>query len=188
MRIDTTNETPGRHRHHLWVAIATTACAVAIAACGSSSKSSTVAAGATQALEFSNCMRSHGVPSFPDPDANGNIAVTPGSGLDPQSPSFEAAQKACGKYMPGGGSPPAMSESERLKAFAFAKCMRSHGVPGFPDPELGAPNSNTPVLALQGMYFQLAPGLTPQSPSFRQAATDCGVGLPAKGAHTNSSG
>jgi hypothetical protein len=38
-------------------------------------------------------MRSHGVPDFPDPTfSNGNIGQR---GIDPRSPQFEAAGKAC---------------------------------------------------------------------------------------------
>jgi hypothetical protein len=59
-------------------------------------------AGLTQAekeaaLRFSQCMRAHGVPSYPDPVfRNGRIGVTPGAGNDPNSPAFLAAQTACG--------------------------------------------------------------------------------------------
>jgi hypothetical protein len=53
-----------------------------------------------QALKFSQCMRAHGVPKFPDPSGGtGRISISikggPGSGLDPNSPQFQAAQKAC---------------------------------------------------------------------------------------------
>jgi len=60
------------------------------------------------ALAFVNCMRSHGEPKLPDPVVHGNsvrITITPGSGVDPSSPRFTAAFKAC-KYLtsPGKGS------------------------------------------------------------------------------------
>jgi hypothetical protein len=64
------------------------------------------------ALKFAECMRSHGVTNFPDPQFNtsgGGFGIRihggAGSGLDPSSPQFQAAQKACGKYMhlPNGG-------------------------------------------------------------------------------------
>ncbi len=59
-----------------------------------------------QALKFSACMRSHGEPDFPDPQfSNGGIGIRihggPGSGLDPRSPTFQAAQKACSSYLGG---------------------------------------------------------------------------------------
>jgi hypothetical protein len=66
-----------------------------------------------QALAFSACMRSHGEPSFPDPQFSGGtisvrISGGPGKALDPSSPIFQAAQKACAADRPGaiGGTLP----------------------------------------------------------------------------------
>jgi hypothetical protein len=57
-------------------------------------------------LAFSRCMRAHGVPDFPDPsfDSNGGgISINAGgaSDMDPSSPTFQAAQKACQSLLPG---------------------------------------------------------------------------------------
>ena len=68
-----------------------------------------------------------------------------------------------------------MSESQRRDAVAFAKCMRSHGQPNFPDPSLGAPSGNAPVLVLRGMFFPLGPGIDPMSTAFKRSATSCGL-------------
>lgn len=52
-------------------------------------------------LAFSACMRAHGVKDFPDPSNGGlQIAVHPGSDLDPSNPTFQKAQQACRKYLP----------------------------------------------------------------------------------------
>ena len=125
-------------------------------------------------------MRAHGVSNFPDPSSGGGIKLVPGSGLNPQSPSFQSAQKACSKYAPGPAAPPKMSASERRKAVKFAECMRANGEPDFPDPTLGTatPSANSPVLALAGMFFQLTPGLNPMSQAFKQAASRCGITPP----------
>ena len=54
-----------------------------------------------QLLEFSSCMRSHGVKDFPDPSNGGlRISVQPGSDLDPNSLTFQKARDACQKYLP----------------------------------------------------------------------------------------
>jgi hypothetical protein len=58
--------------------------------------------GVSQALKFAACMRAHGITSFPEPEVNRNkeniiIGFTPASGIDPNSPQFQAAQKACQK-------------------------------------------------------------------------------------------
>lgn len=51
-------------------------------------------------LSHARCMRQHGVPNFPDPifhSGGGGVTVTSGGrGLNPRSPAFQAAQKACG--------------------------------------------------------------------------------------------
>lgn len=57
------------------------------------------------ALAFSRCMREHGVKDFPDPQFSGGkaslqIRGKPGSGLDPNSPTFKRAQEACQGRLP----------------------------------------------------------------------------------------
>jgi hypothetical protein len=59
--------------------------------------------------KYSQCMRAHGIPDFPDPTANGlSIRVHPGSDLDPRNPTLQNASKLCAKKtgVPGiGGTP-----------------------------------------------------------------------------------
>ena len=59
-----------------------------------------------QLLAFSKCMREHGI-DYPDPKFDGGaVSVSlggPGSKVDPSSPAFQDAQKACGSNLPGGG-------------------------------------------------------------------------------------
>jgi hypothetical protein len=55
--------------------------------------------------QYAKCMRENGVPKFPDPDANGGIALDPDKlGMDPVGPQIKAAEKACEKYIGAGGS------------------------------------------------------------------------------------
>ena len=55
-----------------------------------------------QALKYTDCMRSHGVPNVPDPkETSGGISIG-GPGLDPNSPQFQAAQNDCRSLAPGG--------------------------------------------------------------------------------------
>ena len=89
------------------LAIAGVGCTLAIAACGASAppgdatttNASAPAPGhySTQ-LKFSECMRKHGVPNFPDPTfpAGGGIIESVGPGNDPQSPAFQHAVAVCG--------------------------------------------------------------------------------------------
>jgi hypothetical protein len=118
------------------------------------------------------------VPDFPDPSSGGGIQVAPGSGLHPQSPAFQAARKACGKLLPGGGPGPRKpTKAEFVAALAFAKCMRTHGLPHFPDPLASIPSGSGPIISLRGMMFQPGPGLDPRSPAFTAAASHCGIRL-----------
>ena len=56
------------------------------------------------ARRYSQCMRENGVPKFPDPDANGGIAVDGGKiGVDPIGATMKAAEKACQRYLGDGG-------------------------------------------------------------------------------------
>ena len=154
------------------------ACALTLVACGGSSGNSTskAAAAHNDFLTFSVCMRSHGVPNFPDPGSGGGIQITPGDGLDPRSPAFQGAQKQCFHLLPGGGPHPG-SPADEPKMLALSECMRRHGLTNFPDPTLfhnngGPPAGNT--IVVNGYEFKLGPGLDPQSPAFQAAAKACG--------------
>jgi hypothetical protein len=81
-------------------------------------------------------MRSHGIKNMPEPDSSGQLHVSAGQSLpDPRSPQFQAAANACASLRPAGVAPdPAQLAQQLAKNVALAKCMRSHGVPHFPDP------------------------------------------------------
>ena len=59
-----------------WILVLTVACAVGIAACGSSNKASGPGSGGqavprtAPGVALATCMRAHGVPHFPDPSAS----------------------------------------------------------------------------------------------------------------------
>jgi hypothetical protein len=168
-----TRKAPDSFHRSVSMTLVAVSCAVAIAACGSSASPSSAAgtgSGDALALKFADCMRAHGVPNFPDP---GLPVGGPGSGINEQSPAFKSAEKACGE--PGGHSAaPPPTESDKLAALAWAKCMRKHGVPNFPDPTLSQPSGN--AFEFRGIFFSIGPGLNPQSPAFKQAQAACGVG------------
>jgi hypothetical protein len=162
------------------LALITAVCVAACGASGSSGQTGTSAkAGSAAFLQFSKCMRSHGVPKFPDPSSGGGIRVTPGSGLNPKSPSFQAAQKLCRPKLPGGG-PGAIkpTKAEFAAALRFAKCMRTHGLPHFPDPVASVPAGGGPIISLHGMVFRPSQAIEPLEPACRQAAARCGVSVP----------
>ena len=90
-------------------------------------------------VAFSRCMRSNGVPNFPDPRRVGgrSLKLTV-SRLAASNSHFPAAQRACEHLLPPGGRQPqetAQQTRTRLAdGLSFARCIRSHGVARFPDP------------------------------------------------------
>ncbi|MFZ0383837.1 MAG: hypothetical protein WCD11_34640 [Solirubrobacteraceae bacterium] len=147
-------------------------CAIALAACGSSSKPSSSSSAGTQAVKYADCMRASGAPNFPDPGSNGALP-------NPASPAFRAAEKACAKLQPVGlhlTGPAAPTATELRSARAFARCMRAHGFRQFPDP---LTNYGPGFTLGRGEYFpNIGNGTEIQSPAFLQAAKACGVQLP----------
>jgi hypothetical protein len=56
-----------------------------------------------KALKFSQCMRHHGVPNFPDPNPT-NPGVVRLVGIDASSPQFQSALQTCEALVPGSSS------------------------------------------------------------------------------------
>lgn len=140
-----------------------------VSACGgSNSPSSTTPAESAQldaALSFSRCMRSHGVPNFPDPDAQGNF---PPFGLahGESKPTALSAQTTCEHLMrAGSGAGTAAQHAQKQQqGLKLAECIRSHGFPNYPDPTLSA----------GGLHENIAgTGIDENSPQFQAAQNTC---------------
>src|SRR5471030_1321852 len=106
------------------------------ASCASGSKSPTVASTGASAtskvIAYSRCMRSHGVPGFPDPNSHGNILITPSSDIDPSAPVYQSAQQACARFRAaaqGPGMTPAQHAAALARLTQFTDCMRKHQIP-----------------------------------------------------------
>jgi hypothetical protein len=129
-------------------AAAAIAAATVIAACGSNSPSSSRASGTPSpgghltyaraqqdAVNFAGCMRSHGVPNFPDPTSP--LEFKQSLSQNPGSPASASAETACQHLLPGGGpqsQSAAQSQAHTVALLAFARCLRGRGFPNFPDP------------------------------------------------------
>jgi hypothetical protein len=92
-----------------------------------------------KAVKFAECVRAHGVPHFPDPDATGNVNF----GVDVSAATFTAAVNACTALEPPGALSSKRSPKQQSAALRFAQCVRANGVPDFPDPVNGQPLINT---------------------------------------------
>lgn len=120
----------------------------------------------SQELRLAQCMRSHGVPKFPDPPPGGGLLnAISAAGLNTQSPAYQSALQACKKYGPAGNLTPAQSAANNAKGVEISQCMRSHGVPNFPDPIIGPTGGQ--AINLRGT------GIDPSSPTYQAASAAC---------------
>jgi hypothetical protein len=151
-----------------FVAAGILALGIAVAGCGGDSSTPGVATGsttttavgppavgsteATGLLAYASCMRSQGVPGFPDPTSSGGIpknAVV--SAFQAVSRSRAgAAQNACRHLLAAGGSlsgkaVQTITAQERQDYLEAAACMRAHGFPDFPDPTFESNSVQTSV-------------------------------------------
>ena len=113
--------------------------AVSLVAAGCGGGSSTTAATTTrnEALAFSHCMHSHGVPNFPDPNSSGQISKAQVIPLV-SSPLFQPAERACVQLNPYNDrratrhQTPLERRQRTQAGLAFARCMRRRGFPTSP--------------------------------------------------------
>jgi hypothetical protein len=174
-------------RVNIWIICLAAAIVVAsllVAACGGGSTSPTVAgAGSTTStstasangapsseadamLAYSQCMRDHGIKDFPDPDANGgfSLSASPGSDLDPNNPTYQAADEACKALMPKHEFTAEEQAAMRTQNLQYSQCMRAQGITDFPDPTAGGT-----------LEIQPTPGgdLDPDNPKYQAADKAC---------------
>jgi hypothetical protein len=154
------------------------AAAVLAAACGGSPSStgsgdSPNAGGSanSQALAYSRCVRSHGVPGFPDPDSSGQIpkeaVIRALSGVSDSRAM--AATNACESLNPAGQGGPTLTAHEQQDYLRAAACMRSHGITKFPDPTFPGGRVN----------LSIPSSIDTKSRQFTQAAQTCTKLIPA---------
>ena len=117
-------------------------------------------------MKFSGCMRSHGVTDFPDPTIGSNGLPSWTLMRAMSAPSHRRSGRLTGSArttcpdLPETSAEKAAANAAALK---YATCMRSHGVPNFPDPNG------------QGLIqIKNATGsLDASSPQFQKAETAC---------------
>jgi hypothetical protein len=126
------------------------------------------------ALAFSRCMRAHGVADFPDPRSSGQIPIKSAGGMtrgpsggftaNPNSPGYETASKDCRSL--ADATPVTQGQSNPIMAaqLKFADCMRTHGVPNYPDPTSSGEVGNNGAIR----------GVNPSSPAVQGAERTCG--------------
>jgi hypothetical protein len=90
-------------------------------------------------VKLAECIRAHGVPHFPDPDAKGDFEF----GIDVSPEVWGKAVKACKDLEPPGTFSGKRSPKQQSAALRFAACIRKNGVKDFPDPVNGDPLIDT---------------------------------------------
>jgi len=178
--------------------IATGALALLAAACGGSPSSTGSAGSATaggstdtqKLVAYSRCIRSHGVPNFPDP-SGGQPPKASAQLLGVSSSQLQAAQRNCQHLLPNtGGSlqqqaqqcvlagvcPQTVVHQMLTSGRRFAVCMRAHGVPNWPDPTIDTG-------AHRGVpFFDLSKeGINDHSPQIDHKMQECGRLTPGPG-------
>ena len=170
------------------VILSAAALAVLAAACGSSSGTQVAQLGSTTtqtstsaannsgtsttpgsaAIVWTRCMRAHGVPNLPDQTGgNPGIKIPSAQQLGVSSSQLQAAVSACRRFLPNGGQAPSeAAQQQQLHAMLlFAKCMRRHGVPDWPDPIIGPQGkAGFNLVGLQGV----------DTPQAQNATRTCG--------------
>jgi hypothetical protein len=177
--------------------IATTAVVLLSAACSGDHGSSTGSSGppnaegsatSRSAVAYSACMRSHGVPNYPDPDSSGQLPKPDAHHLGVSGSQLQAAQRACQHLLPNNGGainadsiqqcmladdcPQTLVQQVRNEELNFARCMRSHGVPNWPDPVIDS--QGRPVFAISISKD----GFNPYSPQIWAKGNECSHLMP----------
>jgi hypothetical protein len=165
--------------------------ALLAAACGSS-PSSVASGGSPNAgrsgnsqigVNYANCMRSHGVPKYPDPNSSNQLAnglpKVSVQRLDVSTAQYQAAENSCAYLLPNNGQQTQGQSQQDLNAMrSFARCMRSDGVPTWPDPHYFTETGSW------GFYLVGVQGFDPNSQQIENKMTQCqhvlpaGVGIP----------
>ena len=165
---------------------------------------STGAAAWSQArgVAYAKCMRAHGVTNFPDPVEGGGSNIA-GTGIDPNSQTFQSAQAACAKLAPGPGAETTQATAQGIKqAVETSDCMRKHGVPGFPDPIATAtpparassfdpdkppkPGKYSETGYNNGILIEIPVSIDVNSPAFEAAAKTCNFNTGDPGQQTGN--
>jgi hypothetical protein len=144
------------------------------AACGGGGSSDAGLTAYQKAVAYAQCMRAHGEPGYPDPNSQGNFIIN-AKNDQLNGALMGKANKACEHLLPP-QKPLTAAQQRQItnEALKFVACMRTHGLPDFPDPVVNA----------NGIEFRGPAGFGPNSPQFQSAQRACKnlmPGLPGGG-------
>jgi hypothetical protein len=159
--------------------VAVAALSLLAAGCGGGSPgvagvaSSTTAQNGTlaSAFAFARCMRAHGIRGWPDPNSSGvfddksklrqlGVSVSRVRALE---------EGACNIPLPSSTPSQTITPADQADYLKAAACMRSHGVPDFPDP----------AFQNNSVQTNIPSNIDQDSSRFKSAATICTKLIPA---------
>lgn len=141
------------------IALGLALCVIGLAACGGGGSGGESASREEAVLEFTECMREHGV-EMPDPQP-GQDVIEPG---DPNDPAAKEAQEACNGKLDRVAQDVSPEEDEEFREgwLAFSECMREEGIE-MADPQF--PGTGKVLLGIAG--------IDTESPAFAAAREAC---------------
>jgi hypothetical protein len=159
----------GTARGIIVVALAAVLVVLLLTACSSSDSSDSAATTSDTeqaALDFAQCMRDNGVPSFADPvaKADGSFDFERPQGVQPST--LDDALERCQSEARAAGIDSLQATQDpqtRDQLLEFSRCMRQNGVPDFPDPK---PNATGSLRSIFGKVDL-------QSPRVQKAMQSC---------------
>jgi hypothetical protein len=161
----------------LGLAVLIVAAAVLLAGWASTGAGTPTSASRDPAVQYAQCLRSHGLRSFPDPSPGQPPTIPPG--VDTQAPAFRAAQRACVHLLPSERDSGSQAATRNAQLLQVARCMRANGVPTFADPTSAPPpSSDGNALGVPGAWLSLGTAHEQQSPAYKHAAAVCGSPTP----------
>jgi hypothetical protein len=135
---------------------------------GASGSTTTVPKGnATQLYaRWADCMRQHGV-SMADPTVDGHGVVNINASKVDMA-TFQSANTACKSLESAARAANGGTKADKpdpAKLLRFAKCMRAHGIPDFPDPSTNG--------GIELHADSRSSDINPSNPVFQRAQTTC---------------
>lgn len=161
--------------------IAASCIALLVSACGGGPSGGPPHAGGSassrSAVAYAACIRSHGVPKYPDPGSDGSLPKGNARAFGVSSSQYQAAERACRQLLPSGDTafnasliqclengatdcPQALVQRALDEGRKFARCMRHAGVPSWPDPTIDS--LGRPSFQIVRAGISLAATRTPQ--------------------------
>jgi hypothetical protein len=133
------------------------------------SQTTTVQNTQSASVRFARCMRSHGIPGWPDPEPGGVFDKAKLRALGLNLTRVHALEN--GPCPPPVVSAPSegITAADQLDYLKGAACMRRHGVPSFPDP----------IFENGNVKFNPPPGIDKNSPTVLHAISICQKLIPA---------